>query len=113
MPAAKETVTARMARWAAALEYKQLSNDAVYQAKRFLLDSVGCALGGYQQHDVKIALEVLDEVAGRGPATIIGTGKKVDAVSASTFLPVPMIVAGPRPATSSRTSSAIFTSCCW
>ena len=72
-----------MARWAAALEYKQLSNDAVYQAKRFLLDSVGCALGGYQQHDVKIALEVLDEVAGRGPATIIGTGKKVDAVSAS------------------------------
>src|SRR5882762_6835655 len=79
----KETITARMARWAAALEYKQLSNDAVYQAKRFLLDSVGCALGGYQQHDVKIALEVLDEVAGRGPATIIGTGKKVDAVSAS------------------------------
>jgi len=44
---------------------------------------VGCALGGYQQHDVKIALEVLDEVAGRGPATMIGTGKRVDAVSAA------------------------------
>jgi len=28
---------------AAKLEYKQLSQDAVYQAKRFLLDSVGCA----------------------------------------------------------------------
>src|SRR5215467_12122354 len=72
-----------MARWAAALDYKQLSQDAVYQAKRFLLDSVGCALGGYKQHDVKIALGVLDEVAGRGPATVIGTGKHVDAVSAS------------------------------
>ena len=72
-----------MARWAAALEYSHLSQDAVYQAKRFLLDSVGCALGGYQQHDVKIALQVLDEVAGRGPATVIGTGKRVDAVSAS------------------------------
>src|SRR5689334_527981 len=72
-----------MARWAAALEYKHLSEEAVYQAKRYLLDSVGCALGGYQQHDVKIALEVLDEVAGRGPATVIGTGKKMDAVSAS------------------------------
>jgi 2-methylcitrate dehydratase len=81
--ASKETITAKMARWAASLEYKQLSNDEVYQAKRFLLDSVGCALGGYQQHDVKIALEVLDEIAGRGPATVIGTGKKVDAVSAS------------------------------
>ncbi len=81
--APKETITARMARWAAGLEYKHLSQDAVYQAKRFLLDSVGCALGGYQQHDVKIALEVLDEIAGRGPATVIGTGKRMDAVSAS------------------------------
>jgi len=81
--AAKETVTARMARWAAALEYEHLSQDAVYQAKRFLLDSAGCALGGYQQHDVKIALEVLDEVAGRGPSTVIGTGQRIDPVSAS------------------------------
>ena len=83
MPVAKETVTAKMARWAAGLEYKHLSQDAVYQAKRFLLDSVSCALGGYQQHDVKIALEILDEIAGRGPATVIGTGNKLDVVSAS------------------------------
>ena len=81
--AAKETITAKMSRWAAGLEYKQLSQDAVYQAKRFLLDSVGCALGGYQQHDVKIALEVLDEIAGRGSSTVIGTGKRIDPVSAS------------------------------
>ncbi len=67
-----------MSRWAAGLTYQQLSQEAVYQAKRFLLDSVGCALGGYQQHDVKIALEVLDEIAGRGPATVIGTGKRID-----------------------------------
>jgi len=80
---AKTTVTAEMSRWAAELKFAQLSQDAVYQAKRFLLDSLGCALGGYQQHDVKIALQVLDEIAGSGPATIIGTGKKVDAVSAA------------------------------
>src|SRR5437773_8541828 len=72
-----------MARRAAALEFNHLSQDAVYQAKRFLLDSVGCALGGYQQHDVKIALQVIDEIAGRGPATVIGTGKKIDPDSAS------------------------------
>ena len=57
---------------------KDLSPEAVYQAKRFLLDSIGCALGGYQQHDVKIALEVLDEIAGPGTATVIGTGKRID-----------------------------------
>jgi 2-methylcitrate dehydratase len=81
--APRETITARMARWAAALDYKHLSQDAIYQAKRFLLDSVGCALGGYQQHDVKIALEVLDKIAGRGVSTIIGTGKRIDPVSAA------------------------------
>ncbi len=80
---AKETITAKMSRWAAGLTYQQLSKEAVYQAKRFLLDSIGCALGGYQQHDVKIALEVLDEIAGRGTATVIGTGKRIDPVSAS------------------------------
>ena len=79
----KEAITAGMSRWAASLGYPQLSQDAVYQAKRFLLDSVGCALGGYQQHDVKIALAVLDEIAGSGPATVIGTGKRIDPVSAS------------------------------
>jgi len=77
------TITAAIAQWAAGLKFEHLSSEAVHQAKRFLLDSLGCALGGYQQHDVKIALEVLDETAGRGPATVIGTGEKVDAVSAS------------------------------
>ncbi len=71
--ATKDTVTARMARWAAALDYRHLSQDAVFQAKRFLFDSVGCALGGYQQQDVKIALDVLEEIAGRGRSTVIGT----------------------------------------
>ena len=81
--ATKETITAQMARWAAGVEYKHLSQDAVYQAKRYLLDSAGCALGGYQQHDVIIALDVLKEIAGRGPSTVIGTGQKIDPVSAS------------------------------
>jgi 2-methylcitrate dehydratase len=81
--ATKPTVTALMSQWAAGVKFEDLSNDAIYQAKRFLLDSIGCALGGYQQHDVAIALEVLDEIAGPGKATVIGTGKQMDAVSAS------------------------------
>ena len=81
--ATKPTVTALMSQWAAGVKFGDLSKDAIYQAKRFLLDSIGCALGGYQQHDVIIALEVLDEIAGPGRATVIGTGKQMDAVSAS------------------------------
>jgi 2-methylcitrate dehydratase len=77
------TITATMSQWAAGLTFDQLSPDAVYQAKRFLLDSIGCALGGYQQHDVTIALAVLNEIAGPGKATVIGSGQQMDAVSAS------------------------------
>ena len=81
--AEKETVTGLMARWASTLQFEQLSADAVHHAKRFLLDSLGCALGGFQQHDVKIALEVLDEIAAPGPATVVGTGNRIDVVSAT------------------------------
>jgi 2-methylcitrate dehydratase len=83
MPATDSAITSNIAQWAARLSFDDLSRDAVYQAKRFLLDSLGCALGGYGQHDVQTALQVLNEIAGKGPATIIGTGKKVDPVSAS------------------------------
>ncbi len=80
---AKKYVTEAMARWAAALTYDRISKEAVHQAKRYLLDSLGCALGGYRQHDVKISLEVFGETAGPGPATVIGTGKKTDVITAS------------------------------
>jgi len=78
-----DTITATMARWAAGVTYEQLSGGAVHAARRTLLDSLGCALGGYRQEDVGIALSVLAEVAGPGPATILGSGRRVDPVSAS------------------------------
>lgn len=75
--------TETMARWASQLTYEQLSPEAIHQAKRFLLDSLGCALGGVHQHDMEMALSVLDQIAGKGPATVIGSGKRVDPVTAS------------------------------
>jgi len=79
----KQTLTAEISRWAAGVQFSDLSADAVYQAKRFFLDAMGCALGGFQQHDVAIALRVLDQVAAPGPATVIGSGKKMDVVHAA------------------------------
>jgi len=76
-------ITEPISKFAASLRFEDLSPEAVYQAKRFLLDSLGCALGGYGVHDVTLALEVLEEIAGRGPCTVIGSGKRVDPVSAA------------------------------
>lgn len=77
------TITAEMARWAAGLKYEDIPESAVKEARRFLLDSLGCALGGYAQEDVEIALGVLDEIGGEGPGTVIGSGAKMDVVSAA------------------------------
>ena len=77
-----ETITARISRWSCGLDYAQLTDEAIREAKRYLLDTLGCALGGFRQHDVKIAREVLEEHAGTGPATVIGTGQRIDPVSA-------------------------------
>lgn len=78
-----DTITAHMARWAADLKYEELGDAAIREARRYLLDSLGCAFGGYRTEDAGIALEVLDEIGGEGSATILGSGKKTDPVSAS------------------------------
>jgi 2-methylcitrate dehydratase len=76
-------VTRTIAEWAAATRYEDLPEEVVTEAKRFLMDSVGCALGGAQQHDVHIARKVLGELAGRGDATVLVTGERWDPVSAA------------------------------
>ena len=78
-----QAITASMAQWATKLIYGDLGERAVHEAKRYLLDSLGCAFGGYRQEDAEIALGVLEEIGGTGPATVIGSGKKTDPVSAS------------------------------
>lgn len=78
-----ECVTLTLSRWAAELEFNDIHESAVHEAKRFLLDSLGCALGGYRQEDVRIALNVLFETGGNGPATVFGAGRKLDVVSAA------------------------------
>ncbi len=76
-------VTRTMAEWAAGVRYDELPAEVLHQAKRFLLDSLGCALGGAQQHDVAIARRVLAEVAGKGPCRVLVTGELWDPLSAS------------------------------
>jgi 2-methylcitrate dehydratase len=78
-----DTITATMARWATDLTYADLGEQAIHEAKRYLLDSLGCAFGGYRQEDARIALAVLQEIGGEGNATVIGSGAKTDPVSAS------------------------------
>jgi 2-methylcitrate dehydratase len=44
---------------------------------------LGCALGGYQVHDVNIFLDHLREFGGKGECTVIGAGDKMSPVDAA------------------------------
>jgi len=75
------TLTERIARWATDLTYDDLTPEAIDAAKRFLYDTIGCALGGYQTHDVRMFLEHEREMGGDGPCTLIGAGDKLNPVA--------------------------------
>jgi 2-methylcitrate dehydratase len=77
------TVTRTISDWASRVRFEDLPSEVVRETKRFLMDSVGCALGGAQQHDVHIARTVLAETAGTGRCRVLVTGEQWDPVSAS------------------------------
>ncbi len=77
------TISQRIAQWAAAVRYEDLSSDAVKMAKTILYDSLGCALGGYKTHDVGIMRGYLEEKGGSEEATVFGSGRKLPASEAA------------------------------
>jgi 2-methylcitrate dehydratase len=80
-----ETLSRKLARFAVRLRYEDLPPRTVAEAKRFLLDSLGCALGGIRTHDARIIREFVEEEGGRAEATLIGTRRKVPATWASFY----------------------------
>lgn len=76
-------LTLKLAEFTASLTYDQVPEDARAAAKRFLFDSVGCALGGLKQEDPAIYRKVLAFLGGNAHATIIGTAEKTSLVQAA------------------------------
>lgn len=77
------TISRIWAEFAAGLKFSHISDEAVHCAKRFLLDSIGCAIGGSHHEDINIMHETLDALGGTPQATIYGEKKKTDVVSAT------------------------------
>jgi 2-methylcitrate dehydratase len=77
------TITEQIARWATDVRYQHLTPEAIDAAKRFLYDTVGCALGGSQVHDCKTFLQHYRDLGQTGPCTVIGAGDKMNVVAAA------------------------------
>ena len=58
------------------LAFGDLPTEVVRQAKRLLVDTLGCAIGGYASEPSKIARALADTISSRQPATVLGSGQQ-------------------------------------
>ncbi len=77
------TVAEQLAAFTAQVRYEDLSAAAVYQVKRFLWDSLGCAYGGLDTRDAAMMRELMRDLGGPGESSVIGTGERAPALHTS------------------------------
>jgi len=70
-----DRTTDYLSSYAASLKFSDLPQEVVDNAKRVIIDTLGCAIGGYSSEPSKIA-RAMAEVSCARPATIIGSGQK-------------------------------------
>src|SRR5216110_2073142 len=70
------TLAHRLADYACALEFAELSPEVVHEVKRRVIDSLGCALGAWKEEPCRIAREITSEFSAKRGSTIIGTSHK-------------------------------------
>ena len=70
------SVAETLAGYAINLRYEHLPQEVVRTAKRTILDTVGCAIGGYSAGPSQIAIKLANEVSAKHGATVLCSGIK-------------------------------------
>jgi 2-methylcitrate dehydratase len=70
------TLAHQLADYACALRFEDLSPEVVHEVKRRVIDSLGCALGAWNEEPCAIARNVTSEFSARRGSTIFGTNHK-------------------------------------
>jgi 2-methylcitrate dehydratase len=78
------TLVEQLSTYAATLRYEDLPAEVVRQAKRLIVDTIGCALGGYWSEPARIARDIAAGVRSSEPVTVIGSGER-SSVDLATF----------------------------
>ncbi len=78
-----DSISREMAEFARNLSYGDIPTEAKHEAKRFLLDSVGCALAATRNADMQAMLRFTEKLGGTPEATVIGSGLRTNAPNAA------------------------------
>jgi 2-methylcitrate dehydratase PrpD len=77
-----ETLTKTLCGYLAAAQFSDLSAKAISEARRGVLDWIGCALAGSGHKTITTLLSVLQDVSGRPQATVFGRGLRLGLLEA-------------------------------
>jgi 2-methylcitrate dehydratase len=77
------SVALELAKQARKLAFQDVPDDVVHQTKRLMLDTLGCAIGGYESEASKIIQEFVKETDHPGEATVIGSGLRTSCLNAT------------------------------
>lgn len=69
-----DRTTELLSSFACDLNYEELSPQVVHQVKRTMVDTLGCAMGGYPSQPAKIARGLAGAITSTAPSRILGTG---------------------------------------
>ena len=69
------TLAETLSSYASSLRYDDLPDETVHLAKRFIIDTLGCALGGYASEPARVARELAGLVSSAHPVTVMGSGQ--------------------------------------
>src|ERR1700719_1451636 len=71
-----KTLAHQLAEYATSLNFGDVSKDVVHEVKRRVIDSLGCALGAWNEEPCVIARKVASDFSAKAGSTIIGTNHK-------------------------------------
>jgi 2-methylcitrate dehydratase len=77
------SITRQMADFAINLRYEDIPAAELKEAKRFLLDSIGCALAAVGNEDMAAMYRFVTRLGGTPEASLIGSGVKTNAANAA------------------------------
>jgi 2-methylcitrate dehydratase len=76
-------ISQQMAEFALKLRYEDLPPEVIHEAKRFLIDSMGCAFAAVPNEDMRAIHRFIEKLGGRPEATVIGSGLRTNAPNAT------------------------------
>jgi 2-methylcitrate dehydratase PrpD len=76
-------ITSALARFLSGIRYEDLSPEALHEARRAVLDWLGCALAGSTHPTVGLLVATLDELGSIPAATVLGHGRKLSLLDAA------------------------------